>query len=134
MFFSLTLHVFPFQLKEIRRANVAAIKNALQHPTADMEASIREIEQRYQENPAEVDAEPDLRNYATIDMAALKDVRTTGAEYILSLEALMQSKLGPEPGYLPEQDAQILLVGVSLPLYCSVGLSPTPTAFTVGPS
>ena len=121
-------------MKEIRRANVAAIKNALQHPTADMEASIWEIEQWYQENPAEVDAEPDLRNYTTIDMAALKDVRTTGAEYILSLEALMQSKLGPEPGYLPEQDAQILLVGVSLPPYCSVGLSPTPTAFTVGPS
>ena len=117
MFFSFILNIFPLQLKEIRRANVAAIKNALQHPTADMEASIWEIEQRYQDNPAEVDAEPDLCNYATIDMAALKDVRTTGAEYILSLEALMQSKLGPEPGYLPERDAQILLVGVSLSLF-----------------
>ena len=42
----------------------------------------------------------------------------------------MQSKLGPEPGYLPERDAQILLVGVSLSLYYSVGLSSILTAFT----
>ena len=57
--------------------------------------------------------EPDLRKYAAIDMAALKDVRQTGAEFVRNIEALRHSTPGLAPGYLSEAESTALIVGVS---------------------
>ena len=57
--------------------------------------------------------EPDLRKYAAIDMAALKDVRQTGAEFVRNIEALLHSTPGLAPGYLSEAESTALIVGVS---------------------
>ena len=56
--------------------------------------------------------EPDLAQYAAIDMSTLKDIRRTGMDYVLSMEALMHTTPGLQPGYLPEKDAHYLLNGV----------------------
>ena len=37
-------------------------------------------------------------------------------DYVLSMEVLLHTTLGLEPGYLPEKDALHMLSGVSLPL------------------
>ena len=58
--------------------------------------------------------EPDLAQYAAIDMSTLKDVRRTGMDYVLSMEALMHTTPGLKPGYLPEKDAHYLLNGVGI--------------------
>ena len=58
--------------------------------------------------------EPDLAAYAAIDMSTLRDVRRTGMDYVLSMEALMHTTPGLKPGYLPERDAHYLLSGVSI--------------------
>ena len=63
-------------------------------------------------------AEPDLSKYATIDMSTLWDVRKTGMDYVLSMEALLHTGPGLEPGYLPEKDALHMLSGVSHSLIC----------------
>ena len=102
------------QLKEVRKANCVAIKRALDHPSPDLQATIDDLKQKYKQSPGLLEEEPDLASYAVIDVAALKDIRSTGAEYMMSLEALMQNDYGPEPGYLPERDAQILNTGVCL--------------------
>ena len=60
------------------------------------------------------DDEPDLPLLSTLDFAALKDVRETGVEYCRSFEQLLHQTPGLQPGYLPAQDAQYLLSGVSL--------------------
>ena len=109
-------------MKEIRHLNITALRKALEHPTADIEEAIHQLEVKYKDSPSEVLDEPDLMNYCTIDMAALKDVRSTGAEYALSLEALMQADYGPTPGYLPETDARNLLVGVSIVPHRAIAL------------
>ena len=57
--------------------------------------------------------EPDLAAYAAIDMSTLRDVRRTGMDYFLSMEALMHTTPGLKPGYLPERDAHYLLSGVT---------------------
>ena len=59
------------------------------------------------------DDEPDLPLLSTLDYAALKDVRETGVEYCRSFEQLLHQTPGLKPGYLPAQDAQYLLSGVS---------------------
>ena len=51
------------------------------------------------------DTEPDFTKYASIDMSTLRDVRKTGMDYVLSMEALLHTTPGLEPGYLPEKDA-----------------------------
>ena len=109
-------------MKEIRQSNITALRKALEHPTADIEEAIHQLEVKYKDSPSEVLDEPDLMNYCAIDMAALKDVRSTGAEYALSLEALMQADYGPTPGYLPETDARNLLVGVSIVPHRAIAL------------
>ena len=58
--------------------------------------------------------EPDLAAYAAIDMSTLRDVRRTGMDYVLSMEALMHTTPGLKPGYLPERDAHYLLSGVNI--------------------
>ena len=58
--------------------------------------------------------EPDLAAYTTINMSTLRDVRRTGMDYVLSMEALMHTTPGLKPGYLPEHDAHYLLSGVSI--------------------
>ena len=58
--------------------------------------------------------EPDLAVYAAVDMSTLQDVRRTGMDYVLSMEALLHPTLGLKPGYLPEKDADYLLDGVSI--------------------
>ena len=62
-------------------------------------------------------AEPDLTKYASIDMSTLCDIRKTGMDYVLSMEALLHTTPGLEPGYLPEKDALHMLSGVSIPLW-----------------
>ena len=119
---SLTCFTSTSQLKEIRHSNIAALRKALEHPTTDIEEAIHQLEVKYKDSPSEVLDEPDLMNYCAIDMAALKDVRSTGAEYALSLEALMQADYGPTPGYLPEADACNLLVGVSIAHHRAISL------------
>ena len=57
--------------------------------------------------------EPDLSKYASIDMSTLRNVRKTGMDYVLSMEALLHTTPGLEPGYLPEKDALHMLSGVS---------------------
>ena len=57
--------------------------------------------------------EPDLAAYAAIDMSTLRDVRRTGMDYVLSMEALMHTTPGLKPGYLPERDTHYLLSGVT---------------------
>ena len=47
-------------------------------------------------------------------MSTLQDIRCTGMDYVLSLEALMHMTPGLKPGYLPEQDAHYLLSGVRI--------------------
>ena len=64
--------------------------------------------------------EPDLPLLSTLDFAALKDVRETGVEYCRSFEQLLHQTPGLQPGYLPAQDAQYLLSGVSVLSYCLV--------------
>ena len=56
--------------------------------------------------------EPDLCLMSTLDFAALKDVRQTGAEYCRHFEVLLHNTPGLQPGYLPEQDSVYLLNGV----------------------
>ena len=58
-------------------------------------------------------AEPDLSKYATIDMSTLQDVKKMGMDYVLSMEALLHTTPGLEPGYLPEKDVLHMLSGVS---------------------
>ena len=58
--------------------------------------------------------EPDLAVYAAVDMSTLCDVRSTGMDYVLSMEALLHTTPGLKPGYLPEKDAHYLLDGVSI--------------------
>ena len=58
--------------------------------------------------------EPNLAQYAALDMAALDTVKEMGSRYCLSLEALMQATPGLTTGYLPESDARDTLVGVSI--------------------
>ena len=60
------------------------------------------------------DDEPDLPLLSTLDFSALKDVRETGVEYCRSFEQLLHQTPGLQPGYLPAQDAQYLLSGVSI--------------------
>ena len=55
--------------------------------------------------------EPDLQLYATLDVAALQDVRQVGATYVRSYEAVLHNTSSLHPGYLPEQDATHLLCG-----------------------
>ena len=62
------------------------------------------------------DAEPDLTKYASIDMSTLHDVRKTGMDYVLSMEALLHTTPRLEPGYLLEKDALHMLSGVCIPL------------------
>ena len=64
--------------------------------------------------------EPDLPLLSTLDFAALKDVRQTGVEYCRSFEQLLHQTPGLQPGYLPAQDSQYLLSGVSVLSYCLV--------------
>ena len=59
--------------------------------------------------------EPNLAEYAALDMAALGTVREIGSRYCLSLEALLQSTPGITTGYLPEETAKETLIGVSIP-------------------
>ena len=58
--------------------------------------------------------EPDLRKYAAIDMAALRDVRQTGAEFVKNIEALLHSTPGLSPGYLTQVECTEMLIGVSI--------------------
>ena len=58
--------------------------------------------------------EPNLAEYAALDMAALDTVREIGSRYCMSLEALLQSTPGMETGYLPEETAKETLIGVSI--------------------
>ena len=58
--------------------------------------------------------QPDLAVYAAVDMSTLRDVRRTGMDYVLSMEALLHTTPGLKPGYLPEKDAHYLLDGVSI--------------------
>ena len=51
--------------------------------------------------------------YAAVDMSTLRDIRRTGMDYVLSMEALLHTTPGLKPGYLPEKDAHYLLDGVS---------------------
>ena len=60
--------------------------------------------------------EPDLAVYAAVDMSTLRDIRRTGMDYVLSMEALLHTTPGLKPGYLPEKDAHYLLDGVSISL------------------
>ena len=60
------------------------------------------------------DDEPDLPLLSTLDFVALKDVHETGVEYCRSFEQLLHQTPGLQPGYLPAQDAQYLLSGVSV--------------------
>ena len=46
--------------------------------------------------------EPDLAVYAAIDMSTLRDVCRPGMDYVISMEALMHTTPGLQPGYLPE--------------------------------
>ena len=46
-------------------------------------------------------------------MSTLCDIRKTGMDYILFMEALLYTTPGLEPGYLPEKDALHMLSGVS---------------------
>ena len=55
--------------------------------------------------------EPDLRAYAALDAAALKDVRTIGAEYVRSFGAVLHSTEGLKPGFLPQAEATSVLSG-----------------------
>ena len=68
--------------------------------------------------------EPDLLLLSTLDFAALKDVRETGAEYCRSFMQLLHQTPGLQPGYLPQPDALYLLSGVSIAssvcLYASI--------------
>ena len=56
---------------------------------------------------------PDLLGLATLDFAALKDIRQTGIEYCRHYEALLHNTPGLIPGYLPEEEARYLVTGVS---------------------
>ena len=57
--------------------------------------------------------EPDLPALATLDFAALKDIRQTGAEYCCHYEALLHNTPGLQPGYLLEEESRHLVTGVS---------------------
>ena len=58
--------------------------------------------------------EPDLALLTTLDFAALKDVKETGADFCRHFEALLHNTPRLQPGYLPERDASYLLNGVSI--------------------
>ena len=64
--------------------------------------------------------EPDLPALATLDFAALKDVRQTGAEYCHHYEALLHNTPGLQPGYLPEEESRHLVTGVSSSFLASI--------------
>ena len=61
--------------------------------------------------------EPDLPALATLDFAALKDIRQTGLEYCRHYEALLHNTPGLQPGYLPEEESRYLVIGVSIFTY-----------------
>ena len=61
--------------------------------------------------------EPDLSLLSTLDFAALKDVRETGADYCHNFEHLLHTTPGLKPGYLPQADSLKLLTGVCLSYY-----------------
>ena len=63
------------------------------------------------------DDEPDLSLLSTLDFAALKDVRETGADYCCNFECLLHTTPGLKPGYLPQADSLKLLTGVCLSCY-----------------
>ena len=66
---------------------------------------------------------PDLAAYAAIYMSTLHDIRHTGMDYVLILEALMHTTPGLKPGYLPEWDAHYLLSGVRITTFISLIIS-----------
>ena len=74
--------------------------------------------------------EPDLSKYASIDMSTLQDVRKTGMDYVLSMEAVLHTTPGLEPGYLPEKDALHMLSGVSPFLLIQTTLHSTSLPFS----
>ena len=55
--------------------------------------------------------EPDLRAYAALDAAALKDVRQVGSDYVKAYAAVLHNTSGLKPGYLPEAEALSTLSG-----------------------
>ena len=57
---------------------------------------------------------PDLPALATLDFAALKDIRQTGIEYCRHYEALLHNTPGLQPGYLLEEESRYLVTGVSI--------------------
>ena len=61
--------------------------------------------------------EPDLPALATLDFAALKDIRQTRLEYCHHYEALLHNTPGLQPGYLPEEESRYLVTGVSIFTY-----------------
>ena len=68
--------------------------------------------------------ESDLAAYAAIDMSTLWDIHPTGMDYVLSMEALMYTMPGLQPGYLPKCDAHYLLSRVTiLLLYTGIYLN-----------
>ena len=60
---------------------------------------------------------PDLSILSTLDFAALKDVRETGADYCHNFERLLHTTPGLKPGYLPQADSLKLLTGVCISCY-----------------
>ena len=54
---------------------------------------------------------PDLRVYAALDAAALKDVRQVGSDYMKAYAAVLHNTSGLKPGYLPEAEALSTLSG-----------------------
>ena len=49
--------------------------------------------------------------YASVNLAPLQDSHRSGADLSRTLEALLHNTLGLKPGYLPENQANNLLVG-----------------------
>ena len=52
-----------------------------------------------------------MAKYATIDMAALRDVNQLRADHLSAVEAILHNTPGIQPGYLPEKEATTLLMG-----------------------
>ena len=53
--------------------------------------------------------EPNLRAYATLDTAALKDIQAIGTDYVHSFGAVLHTNEGLKPGYLPQSEATAVL-------------------------
>ena len=85
-------------------------------------------------NP-EMKTSQDLPALATLDFAALKDIRQTGIEYCRHYEALLHNTPGLQPGYLPEEESRHLVTGVSNFLFTlhfpSLLLGPTLQMFSL---